>query len=170
VSSLVSNLLVPSCFRTALQTSNLAWQNRPRVNGRFIARSIPSSTLNTPTISRTPSTVSSLEHSPSPDQFDFGNPFNNPSPPTSPPSQPILPPVAPRRATIPSNNVDIFHGDGREGENPQNFLRAFRREMCSLTTTDDKEIAGAFVDYLGASSQADLWFEDLSQATRESWA
>jgi hypothetical protein len=71
---------------------------------------------------------------------------------------------------MPTHNVDIFHGDGREGENPQNFLRAFRREMRSLTTTDDKEIAGAFVDYLGASSQADLWFEDLTPATKESWA
>jgi hypothetical protein len=70
---------------------------------------------------------------------------------------------------MPTNSVDIFHGDGREGENPQNFLRAFRREMRSLTTTDDKEIAGAFVDYLGASSQADLWFEDLEPGTKESW-
>ena len=70
---------------------------------------------------------------------------------------------------MPTNNVDIFHSDRREGENPQNFLRAFRREMCSLTTTDDKEIAAAFIDYLGASSQADLWFEDLRQAVKESW-
>ena len=70
---------------------------------------------------------------------------------------------------MPTNNVDIFHSDRREGENPQNFLRAFRREMRSLTTTDDKEIAAAFIDYLGASSQADLWFEDLSQAVKESW-
>jgi hypothetical protein len=70
---------------------------------------------------------------------------------------------------MPTNNVDIFHGDGREGENPQNFLHAFHREMRSLTTTDNKEIARAFVDYLGASSQADLWFEDLPQATQQSW-
>src|SRR5882762_5190943 len=62
---------------------------------------------------------------------------------------------------MPTNNVDIFHGDGREGENPQNFLRAFCREMHSLTTMDNKKIACAFIDYLGASSQADLWFEDL---------
>jgi len=41
--------------------------------------------------------------------------------------------------------------------------------MRSLTTTDDEEIAGTFVDYLGASSQADLWFEDLEPATKESW-
>ena len=71
---------------------------------------------------------------------------------------------------MPSNNVDIFYGDGREGENPQNFLHAFRREMHSLATTNDKDIAQAFVDYLGASSQADLWFDDLTQATQESWA
>jgi hypothetical protein len=47
---------------------------------------------------------------------------------------------------MPTNNVDIFYGDGREGENPQNFLRAFRREMRSLATTDDNEIAKAFED------------------------
>lgn len=182
MSSLVLKLLVSLCFRAAPHVSNLAWQNRPRVNGRFIARSIPSPTLNTPTISRTPSTVSSLERSPSPDGFDLGNTFNNSSPPTSPPLQPTLPPVAPitpitpvtpvapRRATMPSNNVNIFYGDGQEGENPQNFLCAFHREMRSLATTNDKDIARAFVDYLGASSQADLWFDDLTQTTQESWA
>lgn len=69
-----------------------------------------------------------------------------------------------------SNNVDIFYGDGREGENPQNFLHAFCREMRSLATTNDKDIAWAFVDYLGASSQADLWFDDLTQTMQESWA
>ena len=42
--------------------------------------------------------------------------------------------------------------------------------MRSLATTNDKDIARAFVDYLGASSQADLWFDDLTQTTQESWA
>ena len=42
--------------------------------------------------------------------------------------------------------------------------------MCSLATTNDKDITWAFVDYLGASSQADLWFNDLTQAMQESWA
>ena len=71
---------------------------------------------------------------------------------------------------MPSNNVDTFYGDGQEGENPQNFLRAFRREMRSLATTNDKDIAWAFIDYLGTSSQADLWFDDLTQTMQESWA
>ena len=70
---------------------------------------------------------------------------------------------------MPTNNIDIFHGDGQEGENPQNFLHTFHREMCSLTTTDDKEITGAFIDYLGGSLQADLWFKDLGQSVKESW-
>ena len=71
---------------------------------------------------------------------------------------------------MPGSTVDIFHGDGREGENPQNFLRAFRREMRALATTNDQDIAKAFVDYLGASSTADIWFESLTTATQESWA
>ena len=181
-SSLVLKLLVSSCFHAALHVSNLAWQNQPRVNGQFIACLIPSPTLNTPTISWTPSTASSLKCSPSPDGFDLRNSFNNSSPPMSSPLQPTLPPVAPITpvipvapvapwwATMPSNNVDIFYGDRQEGENPQNFLHAFHREMHSLATTNNTDIAWAFVDYLGASSQADLWFDDLTQATQESWA
>ena len=41
--------------------------------------------------------------------------------------------------------------------------------MRALTTTNDQAIARAFVDYLGAGSTADKWFEDLSEATQESW-
>ena len=70
---------------------------------------------------------------------------------------------------MPNHTIDIFHGDGCEGENPQNLLHAFCTEMHSLATMDDKQIAKAFVDYLGASSQADLWFEGLTTATQESW-
>ena len=39
--------------------------------------------------------------------------------------------------------------------------------MCSLATTNNKDITQAFVDYLGASLQADLWLEDLAQATQK---
>ena len=70
---------------------------------------------------------------------------------------------------MPNNTMEVFYGDGREGENPQNFLCAFRREMRALATTDNKVIAKAFVDYLGASSTADRWYEDLPQPTQESW-
>jgi len=70
---------------------------------------------------------------------------------------------------MPNSTTEVFYGDGREGENPQNFLRAFRREMRALTTTDNKAIAKAFVDYLGAGSTADKWYEDLPQPTQESW-
>ena len=70
---------------------------------------------------------------------------------------------------MPNNTTEVFYGDGREGKNPQNFLHAFRREMRDLATTDNKVIAKAFVDYLGASLTTDRWYEDLPQPTRESW-
>ena len=70
---------------------------------------------------------------------------------------------------MPNNNTEVFYSDGREGKNPQNFLRAFRREMHALVTTDNKVIAKAFVNYLGAGSTADKWYEDLPQLTQESW-
>ena len=160
---------------------NLNWQTQLWPNGCFIARSVISSTLNTPTLSgessRTPSTPSSLDHSVSPEQFDF-EPYQNqeePSPPTLPVipllssiPQTVLPPA--RRATMPGSTVDIFHGDSREGENAQNVLHAFRRKMCALATTDDQDIAKAFVDYLGASSTTDIWFKSLTPTTQESWA
>ena len=65
--------------------------------------------------------------------------------------------------------MEVFYSDGQEGKNPQNFLRAFRREMCALATKDNKVIAKAFVDYLGASSTADRWYEDLPRPTQELW-
>ena len=70
---------------------------------------------------------------------------------------------------MPNNTTEVFYGDGREGENPQNFLCAFRREMRALATTDNKTIAKAFIDYLSAGSTADKWFEDLPQLTQDSW-
>jgi hypothetical protein len=63
----------------------------------------------------------------------------------------------------------MFYGDGREGENPQNFLQQFRREMRGLSTTDDKAIAKAFVNYLGAGSTADIWYDGLQIITQTSW-
>jgi len=70
---------------------------------------------------------------------------------------------------MPNNTTEVFYGDSREGENPQNFLRAFHREMRALATTNNEAIAKAFVDYLGAGSIADKWFEDLPQDTQDSW-
>ena len=168
VISLLSSLALSVIFRVQQclvhcnkPVFNLTWQTHPRTNRRFTAHSVALSSLNTPTSSRTPSTPSSLEQSLSPDRLDFDSPFRTSTPPTSPAPQIVLQPPLPtpaRRIVMPTNNIDIFHGDGWEGENPQNFLCAFCREMRSLTTTDNKEIAAAFVNYLGASSQADLWF------------
>ena len=127
--------------------------------------------------SHTPSSPLSLEHSISPDQLGLHH--NNSSPPTSPiapPPQtlaPVLQPTIliapPCRISMLNNTTEVFYGDGREGKNPQNFLCAFRREMRALATTDNKVITKAFVDYLGASSTADRWYEDLPQPTQESW-
>jgi hypothetical protein len=41
--------------------------------------------------------------------------------------------------------------------------------MHALTTTDNKAIAKAFVNYLGAGSTVDKWYEDLPQPTQDSW-
>ena len=52
---------------------------------------------------------------------------------------------------------------------PKNFLCAFHREMCSLAMMDNKQIMKAFINYLGASLQAELWFEGPTTGTQESW-
>jgi len=71
--------------------------------------------------------------------------------------------------TTSAEPIAFFCGDQREGEDPQEFLRAFHNDMHACLVSDDKEIANAFVDYLGADSTADHWYHNLPQATRNSW-
>ena len=87
------------------------------------------------------------------------------------PTVPIVTPSAPVAST-PINTTPtaiMFYGDEREGEDPQQFLRTFRADMLHFAVTADQEVAKAFVDYLSAGSIADLWYENLSWATQNSW-
>lgn len=65
-----------------------------------------------------------------------------------------------------SEIVIPFQGD-RENENPENFLRAFFREMGD--STDDLKKA-QFPYYLKADSVADDWFMDLPEDEKKNWA
>jgi hypothetical protein len=80
-----------------------------------------------------------------------GDTFTNPDPTTS--TEPIA----------------FFCSNQHEGEGLQEFLRAFCNDMCACLASDDQEIANVFVDYLGADSTADFWYDNLPQATQNSW-
>jgi hypothetical protein len=66
-----------------------------------------------------------------------------------------------------SSTVEPFWGDGREGENAQDFMRAFLRDTRG---DDDKTKLESFENYLHASSPADEWLEDLDRADKATWA
>ncbi|KAG1808111.1 hypothetical protein EV424DRAFT_1329118 [Suillus variegatus] len=63
----------------------------------------------------------------------------------------------------------IFHGDGRASENPADFLKSFNRAMRQQSITVSTNKLDAFGDYLGTSSQAEVWFKALPSADKVSW-
>ncbi|THH13171.1 hypothetical protein EW146_g7016 [Bondarzewia mesenterica] len=64
----------------------------------------------------------------------------------------------------------MFHGDGRTGENPQNFIRQLRSAMRTFTdiATDTQKIE-MFADNLSAGSEADDWFLELPDSEKATW-
>ena len=60
--------------------------------------------------------------------------------------------------------MSVFHGDWNE--DPKGFLDSFLR--CTATG-DDKFKARQFINYLGASSDADDWFDELPQDKKKDW-
>lgn len=109
------------------------------------------------------------------------NPISPPALPTFTPLQLTHTPPAPVQVPFPSSQpihhtamsltqIGFFHGDGREDENPINFLRNFIRHMHEIAITDDKKIALNFEYYLSRELVADDWYASLLTGVKESWA
>ncbi|KAG2050052.1 hypothetical protein BDR06DRAFT_892644 [Suillus hirtellus] len=70
---------------------------------------------------------------------------------------------------MPTETLQIFHGDGHAKENPADFLKSFNHAMRQQSITVSTDKLDAFGDYLGTSSQAEVWFKGLSSANKTSW-
>ncbi|KAG2029984.1 hypothetical protein BDR03DRAFT_879469 [Suillus americanus] len=70
---------------------------------------------------------------------------------------------------MPTETPQIFHGDGWASENPADFLKLFNCAMRQQSITVSNDKSDAFGDYLGTSSQAEVWFKALLSTDKASW-
>jgi hypothetical protein len=73
------------------------------------------------------------------------------------------------KVNMPTETLQIFHGDGRASENPVDFLKSFNRAMRQQAVTQLNDKLEAYGDYLGTSSQAETWFKALTSADKATW-
>ncbi|KAG0704812.1 hypothetical protein DFH29DRAFT_801177 [Suillus ampliporus] len=71
---------------------------------------------------------------------------------------------------MPTETPQIFHGDTRASENPADCLKSFNHAMRQQSMTVSTEKLDAFGDYLGTSSQAEMWFKSLQPSSKATWA
>ncbi|KIO04545.1 hypothetical protein M404DRAFT_26015 [Pisolithus tinctorius Marx 270] len=66
--------------------------------------------------------------------------------------------------------VPLFYGDRAEMENTSDFLKAFNHSMLFLNPlATDKQKIKALANYLGTSSPAEHWYENLTATQCASW-
>ncbi|KIO01797.1 hypothetical protein M404DRAFT_149523 [Pisolithus tinctorius Marx 270] len=62
-----------------------------------------------------------------------------------------------------------FRGDEDETQDPQTFLRTFKRIMRMAAVTDEMEKIEALQDYLAPRSEAQRWYDGLSSSQKVIW-
>jgi len=78
--------------------------------------------------------------------------------------------LAQPKVSMLTETPQIFHGDGRAAENPADFLKSFNRAMHQQTIIQLSDKLDTYGDYLGTTSQAEMWFKALPSMDKISWA
>jgi len=70
---------------------------------------------------------------------------------------------------MPADEDFFFYGNGRTGENPQDFIKRFENKDLKDTMTEEKK-ATAFSNWLKSGNTAEEWFDALPIADKTTWA
>ncbi|KAG5649712.1 hypothetical protein H0H81_002398 [Sphagnurus paluster] len=138
------------------------WSTQPRINGQWVARPTE------PTPPVTPGSTPFLTPTSTPDT----SPSNLPEPsfaqqpsqntPSSNLPWPPLPPSPPVRTIMSTHQIQPmknFTGELKDGVQPENFLKEFRKYIRACALTSDAKKISAFGDFLETDSVADEWFK-----------
>ena len=68
-----------------------------------------------------------------------------------------------------SDDDFFFYGNGRAGENPQDFIKKFENKDLKDTMTEGRKTA-AFENRLKSGNTAEEWFEALPDKDKSTWA
>ncbi|TFY79480.1 hypothetical protein EWM64_g4537 [Hericium alpestre] len=93
-----------------------------------------------------------------------------PKPPSAPKLSAPQPSTKKKKKVSMSNSTMLrFRGDGKDGEDAQDFLHYFRREMRIGEVTDDHEKIKHMQDYIASGSRANRWYKANTVTTPASW-
>ena len=70
---------------------------------------------------------------------------------------------------MPNDEDFFFYGNGRVGENPQDFIKKFENKELKDNMTEEKKVT-AFINRLKSGNTAEEWFDDLEDAEKTTWA
>lgn len=68
-----------------------------------------------------------------------------------------------------SRSNRFFYGDGRDGENPQAYMKLVKRRMRGKTLTESAKVE-MFEEEMYPGSDAENWYEKLESTVKVSWA
>ena len=63
----------------------------------------------------------------------------------------------------------FFYGNGRAGENPQDFIKRFESKDLKDTMSEERKVM-AFSNRLKSGNTAEEWFDELDEEEKVSWA
>ena len=89
--------------------------------------------------------------------------------PTAQLQLPILPLFSDDEEDMPADEDFFFYGNGRTGENPQDFIKRFESKDLKDTMMEEKKVT-AFVNRLKSGNTAEEWFDALPIADKATWA
>ena len=71
---------------------------------------------------------------------------------------------------MPTDEEFFFYGNGRKGENPQDFIKKFEsRDLKDITMSEERKTA-AFFNRLKSGNTAEEWYEALPIRDKATWA
>jgi ferredoxin len=70
---------------------------------------------------------------------------------------------------MPNDEDFFFYGNGRAGENPQDFIKKFESKDLKDTMSEEKKTT-AFSNRLKSGNTAEEWFEAIPEGNRNTWA
>ncbi|KAF7968467.1 hypothetical protein HWV62_30519 [Athelia sp. TMB] len=108
-------------------------------------------------------------------------PVNQPRPfvlfPPAAPARPVAPvapvqnliPATPARRIMSSNRIEMFYGDGRLSENPQDFVKMLETSFDSDPTLTGAQKCERFRRHCRSALEAEEWYDEQDAATLADW-
>ncbi|KZP23045.1 hypothetical protein FIBSPDRAFT_952373 [Athelia psychrophila] len=98
----------------------------------------------------------------------FTTPFTYPPVPPAPPAPPA-PPVPQQRRRMSIQRIEMFFGDGRDSENPQDFIKMLEVSFDHDSSLTPAQKCERFRRHCRSTMDAEEWYDTLDATTIADW-